>query len=50
ASKTVEFTITPEHLQFFNRDMKRVVEAGTFTIMLGNSSQSHRKATLHVTK
>ncbi|MFC7292821.1 fibronectin type III-like domain-contianing protein, partial [Hirschia litorea] len=50
ASKTVEFTITPEHLQFFNRDMKRVVEAGTFTIMLGNSSQSLKHTKLTVVK
>lgn len=37
-TKTVTFTITPAKLQFFNREMKRVVEPGTFQIMVGGSS------------
>lgn len=37
-SKTVTFTITPEHLWLINKDMKRVVEPGDFEIMIGSSS------------
>ncbi|MEO1660207.1 MAG: glycoside hydrolase family 3 N-terminal domain-containing protein [Pseudomonadota bacterium] len=47
-SKQVELAITPESLQFYNLDMERVVEPGTFTIMVGNSSQSHKSTTLTV--
>jgi beta-glucosidase len=37
-TKTVEFTVGPEELSFLNRDMHRVVEPGTFTIMVGGNS------------
>jgi len=37
--KTVEFTITPEKLSFYNVAMKKVVEPGTFQIMVGSSSR-----------
>jgi beta-glucosidase len=37
-TKTVSFTIGPEALQFYNREMKRVVEPGTFTVMVGPNS------------
>jgi beta-glucosidase len=37
-TKTVEFTLGPEELSFLNRDMHRVVEPGTFTIMVGGNS------------
>ena len=37
-SKRVKFTITPEKLQFYNIDMKRVVEPGEFEVMIGGSS------------
>lgn len=47
-TKTVTLPITPEHLRFSNRDMDRVVEPGTFTIMVGNSSTSHQSTTLTV--
>ncbi len=36
---TVTFDITPEHLAFWNIDMKFVVEPGEFEIMVGNSSR-----------
>ena len=36
--KTVTFTVTPAKLQFFNREMRRVVEPGFFQIMVGGSS------------
>ncbi|MEM7640809.1 MAG: fibronectin type III-like domain-contianing protein, partial [Pseudomonadota bacterium] len=47
-SQTISLPITPDALQFFDRDMQRVVEPGTFTIMVGNSSQSHQSTTLTV--
>lgn len=37
-TKTVTFNITPEKLQFYNREMKRVVEPGKFQIMVGGNS------------
>jgi beta-glucosidase len=37
-TKTVEFTLGPDELSFLNRDMHRVVEPGTFTIMVGGNS------------
>jgi beta-xylosidase len=37
-TKTVEFTLGPEHLSFLDRDMHRVVEPGTFKIMVGGNS------------
>lgn len=47
-TKTVSFPITKEALQFYNRDMKRVVEPGEFSIMVGNSSQNVKTTTLTV--
>ncbi|MGC2620859.1 MAG: glycoside hydrolase family 3 N-terminal domain-containing protein [Acidobacteriaceae bacterium] len=38
-STTVEFTIGPEALKFFNVEMKHVVEAGEFSVMVGTSSR-----------
>jgi beta-glucosidase len=38
-SKRISFTLTPEHLQYYNLEMKRVVEPGTFKVMVGKSSQ-----------
>ncbi len=37
-SKKVEFTITPDKLQFYNHEMKRVVEPGEFEVLIGPSS------------
>jgi beta-glucosidase len=37
-TKTVEFTLGPDGLSFLNRDMQRVVEPGTFKIMVGGNS------------
>lgn len=34
----VEFTITPEKLAFYNREMKFLVEPGDFEVMVGTSS------------
>ena len=37
-SKRITFTLTPEHLQYYNLEMERVVEPGTFKVMVGKSS------------
>lgn len=37
-TKTVSFTISPDKLQFYNIDMKRVVEPGEFEILVGTNS------------
>ncbi len=37
-SKRIDFIITPEKLQFFNREMQRVVEPGEFEVFIGPSS------------
>jgi len=37
-SKVVEFTLGPEELSYLNREMHRVVEPGTFRIMVGGNS------------
>lgn len=47
-TKTVTFKVTPAKLQFYNREMKRVVEPGTFQIMVGGNSVDLIKATLEV--
>jgi len=47
-TKTVEFQLGPDELSFLNRDMKRVVEPGTFDIMAGGNSVDliHAKLTV----
>jgi beta-glucosidase len=47
-TKTVEFTLGPDELSFLNRDMHRVVEPGTFKIMLGGTSKELIETTLTV--
>jgi len=49
-SQTVTFTLTPDDLSFYNREMKKVVEPGDFEIMVGSSSseQDRIKSTLTV--
>ncbi len=46
--RTVTFDLKPADLAFWNVDMHRVVEPGTFTISAGNSSTSLKTATLTV--
>jgi beta-glucosidase len=41
-SKTVTFTVFPEYLELLNVEMKRVVEPGTFKVMVGASSTDIR--------
>ncbi|KQM88397.1 glycoside hydrolase [Sphingomonas sp. Leaf23] len=46
--RTVTFDVKPSDLAFWNVDMHRVVEPGTFTISAGNSSTQLKTATLTV--
>jgi beta-glucosidase len=47
-TQTVEFTLGPDELSFLNRDMKRIVEPGTFKIMAGGNSVNLIETTLNV--
>ncbi|HTY61657.1 MAG TPA: glycoside hydrolase family 3 N-terminal domain-containing protein [Acidobacteriota bacterium] len=47
-TQTVEFTLGPEELSFLNRDMRKVVEPGTFKIMIGGNSVDLIETTLTV--
>ena len=47
-TKTQEFALGPDELSFLNRDMKRVVEPGTFKIMAGGNSKDLIETTLTV--
>lgn len=41
-TREVSFTITPDKLAYYNREMKRVVEPGVFEIMVGGSSDERQ--------
>jgi len=41
-TKTVTFTVTPEHMALLDRHLEWVVEPGTFEVMVGHSSQDIR--------
>jgi beta-glucosidase len=41
-SKTITFNLEPEALSMLDKDLKRVVEAGDFRIMIGSSSKDIR--------
>lgn len=47
-TKTLSFDIHPSDLWFYNADMKRVVEPGTFTVFAGPSSAELKSTTLTV--
>jgi beta-glucosidase len=47
-TQTVEFVLGPDELSFLNRDMRRVVEPGTFKIMAGGNSVDFIETTLNV--
>jgi len=47
-SKRITFRITPEKLQFYDRQMKRVVEPGKFSVMVGGDSITHLTQVLEV--
>lgn len=41
-SQTVTFELGPRDMELLDRDMQRVVEPGTFTVMIGSSSQAQQ--------
>lgn len=41
-TKTITFTLTPEHLSLLDRNLNRIVEPGTFDVMIGSSSKDIR--------
>jgi beta-glucosidase len=47
-ARTVSFEIKPSDLWFYNADMQRVVEPGTFTIFAGPNSVDLKQTTLTV--
>jgi beta-glucosidase-like glycosyl hydrolase len=47
-TRTVSFSLGPQELQFYNRQMKRVVEPGTFKIMVGPNSVDLTSVSLDV--
>jgi len=47
-SKRVTFRITPDKLEFYDREMKRVVEPGKFLVMVGGSSNTALTQSLEV--
>ncbi|HKR30257.1 MAG TPA: glycoside hydrolase family 3 N-terminal domain-containing protein [Terriglobales bacterium] len=47
-TRTVSFSIGRQELQFYNREMKRVVESGTFKIMVGPNSVDLTSVSLDV--
>lgn len=42
SSATVTFTLRPEDLALFNKDLERVVEPGEFRVLIGSSSEDIR--------
>ncbi|MCK9409169.1 MAG: glycoside hydrolase family 3 C-terminal domain-containing protein [Bacteroidetes bacterium] len=46
--KTVQFTIRPDDLSFYNLSMKKVVEPGTFTLYIGGNSVDCMEASFEV--
>ncbi|KQB41758.1 putative beta-glycosidase Glycoside hydrolase family 3 [Flavobacterium daejeonense] len=46
----IEFTLTPDELSLWNREMKRVVEPGDFEVMVGGNSTNLQKIKFVVKK
>ena len=49
ANETVTFRLTPDELSFYGAEYRRVIEPGTFTIMVGPSSDRVQSTTLELT-
>ncbi len=47
-TRTVEFTLGPEALSFYDEEMRPVVEPGKFDVMVGGSSADFKKTVLEV--
>jgi beta-glucosidase len=46
--RRIQFTLAPEHLGFYNREMRFVVEPGEFKVFVGNSSVGGLEASFEV--
>jgi beta-glucosidase len=46
--RRVEFTLTPEHLGFYDREMRFTVEPGAFKVFVGASSVGGLEADFEV--
>lgn len=46
--QTVEFTLTPKHLEFLGRDLKPVIEPGEFHVIVGTSSDNGLQSVFEV--
>jgi beta-glucosidase len=46
--RRLQFTLTPEHLGFYNREMRWIVEPGDFRVMVGSNSEDLREARFRV--
>ncbi len=46
--KSIEFTVKPDHLSFYNLEMKKVVEPGTFKVFVGTNSVDVMEAEFNV--
>jgi len=46
--RRVQFTLTPQHLGFYNRELRFVVEPGAFKVMVGTSSEGGLEAGFEV--
>ncbi|MGA9769945.1 MAG: glycoside hydrolase family 3 N-terminal domain-containing protein [Blastocatellia bacterium] len=46
--RRIQFTLAPEHLGFYNTDMRFVVEPGTFKVMVGTNSVDGLEASFEV--
>jgi beta-glucosidase len=49
-TKTVSFQVTSDKLQFYNMEMRRVVEPGEFQVMVGASSVENLKSKFEITE
>jgi len=49
-SKKVNFTLVPDDLMLWNKEMKQVVEPGDFKVMLGSSSEDIRQTAIFTVK
>lgn len=47
-TQVVSFTITPDKLSFYNLNKQKVVEAGTFELMIGTASDNTQTVTFEV--
>ena len=47
-SQTVNFTITPELLKFYDYNLDYVLEPGDFEVMIGPNSRDVKKKTIHI--